>query len=341
MLRAAIIGAGAVSRAHSGAYQLARTTGLASVDAVVDPDLAAAESLAGLVGAARTERDYRRALEDKSIDVVDICLPPYLHCTVTLDALNAGKHVILEKPIAITLEEADRMLECAKRTGKRFFVMLNQRFMPCHSRAKQLLESGGIGRPFLAIATCIGDELGRMNDPSSWKGTSKYAGGGILADTGTHFVDLLQYFFGVPTVVSATTKRLVVRERNKAEDTCVVTFEYPGLIAEFTGTYAASANSWEETKDIYGEEGSLHINNASPNSSLSITRKKGRPLPVDVESWGSDWWRLSVERGVLHFLNCIEADTEPVVYPEDARRCLQTILAAYESAKLGRPLALC
>jgi len=335
-MKIGVIGAGAVSRVHINAYSKRQDVQIAGI---ADLNEKAAKALADKYEVPQITVDYHHFLEDKSIQVVDICLPHFLHHQVTLEAFEAGKDVILEKPISMTIEEADDMITTAEKKGRRFFVALNQRFLPAHQRAKELLSNGEIGKPFFCLAVCIGDEMPRMDDPTSWKGTWDKAGGGAMADTGTHFIDLMHYFFGLPNAVTATMKRLVVTAENKADDCSTVTLEFPdNFMAEVVVTYAATSDIWSEKKDIYGLNGSIHICNEAEKP-LFIVKDKGSPQYLEVEH-NPVWWEYSVGRGVNHFVDCILQDKEPIVRPEEAKLTLQTILSAYRASKEGRRLEL-
>jgi predicted dehydrogenase len=200
MLKIGIIGAGAVVQgAHVKAFQGRRDV---EVVGIADPNEAYRARVGASLGCSRLYEDYRRLLDDRSVQALDICLPHFMHEGVVIEALSAGKDVLLEKPIALSLDQADRMMGAATKSGRQFFVALNERFFPAHRELKRIIDSGEHGRPFLALAQIVGDELTRMNDPSSWKGDWSKAGGGALIDTGTHIMDLMLWWFGRPRSVA-------------------------------------------------------------------------------------------------------------------------------------------
>ncbi|MBM3501332.1 MAG: Gfo/Idh/MocA family oxidoreductase, partial [Armatimonadetes bacterium] len=257
-LRVGLVGAGSISRLHLRAY--VENPHVVDVR-VADPDPGARERLAGEYGLiSRVEDSYEALLADAEIDLIDICAPHHLHHPVALAALKAWKHVITEKPIALNLKQADEMIAAARKAKKRLFVALNQRMFPAHVKAKQIIDEGEIGKPFLGIVNVIGNEFDRMNDPSSWKGDVRLAGGGALIDTGYHAVYMLQHFLGPARAVTAMTKRLRVEPKNKGDDTSVVALEMPnGAVGSITVTYAATGDHWTETRQIIGPQGSLFI----------------------------------------------------------------------------------
>lgn len=327
-LKIGMIGAGGVARVHALEYDENKETELI---AIADIDDKAKEEFVRTFSVKKVVSDYREILKDTSIDVIDICLPHFLHKEVTVAALKAGKDMILEKPIASTLDDADEMIETAAREGRQFFVALNQRFLPAHQKLKEMLERGDCGKPFLALGIIIGDELARMNRRDNWKGSWDKAGGGALIDTGMHIIDLMHYFFGIPKTVNCGFGRFVVEHENKGDDNVVVILEYDDMIANIVVTYSAISDNWSEKKDIYLTNASLHVISEAEKPLYKI-ENKGEPRYIDVPH-DTNWWVYSVRRGIAHFIDCVINNREPLVKPEDARMALHTILRAYKAAR--------
>lgn len=335
-LKVGLIGVGDVARAaHMPSY--ARNPKV-EVLAVADPDTLSAQSLVEQYGIPKAVTDYQELLADPAIEAVDLCVPHHLHYQITMDALNAGKHVICEKPIALTLEEADRMIEAAHELGLWLLVTLNQRFMPIHRKVKEMLSSGQLGKPFLVNAFITGDVLLLLNDPYHWKGTWDRSGGGAFFDTGTHLVDLMHYWFGMPSAVTGTFKRLIARPENKADDNACVTLEYDDdLVANLVVSYSVEHEPWSEKKFIYGSGGDISMINEAAVPIFHM--ENGTPRIVEVEH-EADWWAWSHDLALKHFVNVILEGIEPAVTAEDARAALKTILTAYQSGREGRRLRI-
>ncbi len=308
------------------------------VTAIADPDQQAAGVLAERYGIGLVVADYHELLDDGSIGAFDICVPHNLHYQITMDALNAGKHVIMDKPIAMSLDEADRMIAAAHELGLWLLVVLNQRFIPAHRKIRQMIDEGRLGTPFLVNAILAGDVLARMNDPYDWKGNRDRSGGGAFFDTGTHIVDLMHYWFGAPTAVNATLKRLVVSADNKPDDNAAVTLEYGDeMIANLIVSYTMDNEPWSEKKFIYGTGGNISMISEAIVPMFYV--RNNVPEMVEVEH-EADWWSWSIDRALRHFTDCILDGAEPYVTAEDARAALKTVLAAYESAREGRRVAV-
>lgn len=331
-LRVGLIGAGAIAHAHLRAY-LSNSV----VDEVLIADANEAvlqDVLKRYPRIKKTFKDYKQMIEDEPIDVVDICTPHYLHHPIAIYALKAGKDVICEKPIAMTLGEADDMINTAKEMGRRLFISMNQRFMPYHKKAKMLIEDGAIGRPFLAVFNIMGNEFERMNDPNSWKGSWDKAGGGAMIDTGYHAVYMMLHFLGKPKAITAVAKRLIVQPENKADDNTVAIFEFnDNALGTIAISYTVLSESWKEMRHIYGTEGSIHIRDDSPEPLILI--KENKQTAVEFGPLED-----SIKLAIGHFLDCIINDKEPEVTAEEARDALEVCLAIYESSRKGQRVIL-
>jgi predicted dehydrogenase len=333
-LHIGIIGAGFVGQVH-----LEAMLGHPDVDriSVADSDATVRETVARDYPAQRVEADYRSLLDDPTVDVIDVCLPHDLHHPVVLESFVAGKHVIADKPIANTVAEADEMMAAADEAGRRFYVALNQRFLPCHQRTKRLLADGYIGALSLATLAVAGDERPRMGTPGHWKGSWDRAGGGALADSGTHIVDLAHDWFGLATAVDCHLARHVIEAPDKADDTAALILEYPDLTVSLTVGYASGGQPWSETRSVWGESGAIHVRLEAADP-LDVWQD-GEQVPQHVEH-DPEWWPWSVERGLVHAVDAIAHDRDFAVTPADARAALRTIRAAYEAAGEGRRIVL-
>ncbi|MGQ9733345.1 MAG: Gfo/Idh/MocA family protein [Candidatus Zipacnadales bacterium] len=333
-LTVGLVGAGAISRPHMRAF--VESPYVVDVH-VADTRENVRHGLAAEYGLiTRTVADYKELLTDETIDVIDICTPHHLHHPIALAALKAGKHVITEKPIALTLKQADEMIAAAKRARRRLFVALSQRMFPAHIKAKQIIDAGEIGKPFLGVVNITGNEFARMNDPHNWKGDWKQAGGGALIDTGYHAVYMLQHFLGPAKTVTAMTKRLLVQPKNKGDDTSVIAFETAnGALGSITVTYCATGNAWTESRQIIGPQGSLFITDNPEDEVPLIGCVEGEIMPIKVHH-PPNVHQYGVRKVVEHFIECLVANRAPEVTAVEARAALATILAAYRSETEGR-----
>lgn len=334
MFTVGIVGAGAIADLHLRAYVQSEYVDRVEI---ADPSAEAREKAVGRFGIIKKAHDsFEALLENPDIQIIDLCTPHYLHCPQAVAALEAGKHVITEKPMALTVDECDQMLAAASRSGRRLFVALCQRMFPAHVKASQLISEGAIGQPFLGTINILGNEFTRMNDPGSWKGDWEKAGGGALFDTGYHAVYMLHHFFGGPAdAVTAIARRLRVTAENKADDTAIAALELPGpALGSITVTYIATGDRWTEERRIVGSEGSLLIRD-DPEDGYPLLLFRGEEIipvpvhtPLHVHPYG-------VARVLDHFLQCIVEDAEEQVTAQEARAAVAVCNAAYESERTG------
>lgn len=236
-----VVGAGDVADRHIEG--LVRASGV-WIAAVAEPNEERRAAFAKRYGVELASGDHRPILDSRSVDVVLILTPHDTHTEITLDALNAGKHVICEKPMAPRLEDCDRMLEAAARCGRSLWVTHTLRSDFFYRIASARLSAGALGRLIGASFRWFTDELGRLEDPAHWKGTRDRSGGGVLIDGGCHVADLANGFFGPARRVHAFGKRLVAKRESVAEDTAAfsIEFESGALASALLGFTAGS--SW-------------------------------------------------------------------------------------------------
>ncbi len=305
----------------------------ARVTALVDTKREAARRLAEQFGIDRrlVWTDWRRMLREAEVDAVAVCVPNFLHYEVTLGCCRAKKHVMVEKPIARTLQEADGMIDAARRAGVRLMVEQTQRFDPAHEVAKALLDSGRLGR----IHTLRG-RLGHAG-PEYWSRTSPWytrraqSGGGALMDLGIHLVDLLLWLSG-KSVKRLCASAATIEKRVPVEDTA-------SLLMEFTdGTLGSCEVSW--TTRVYevmtwfqGERGKLTTaNDRAHPVSVQWARTTGDPnKPRGAEVYpevprASRWGGAYAQ-----FVDSVLHARPPGVSGEDGRRALEVVTAAYRS----------
>jgi len=332
MLKVGVIGAGSVMRAaHAGAYEGRDDVRVA---AIAEPVAEWRQALGERLGCDVFFDSYEELLARADVDAVDICLPHWLHGPTVMAALNAGKHVILDKPIALSLAEADEMIATAKAKDLKFFVALNQRFHAPHREMHAICAGGTEGQPFLAIMHVLGDEFANMNNPGHWKGDKEKAGGGALLDTGTHIFDLSRWWFGRPKTISCQGGRFVVEPENKAEDNVIVTLGYDHMMVNLLVSYTACSDPWTEDKAIYFRDASYHLS-FDPDRALRKVTGKGAGEPIAVQAEEA-WWSASVSACVSHFLDCILGKATPEYGPEAAREVLELLELAYTAMREGR-----
>jgi predicted dehydrogenase len=329
VITVAILGGGFMGASHAANYKA--LGGRVRVKTVASRPSARAASVAESVGADLIA-DLDGVIRDPEIDIVDVCLPTPLHREVTEAALAAGKHVFLEKPIALTLEDADAIVGAAERSEGLFMVGLVLRFWPEYVELRRRVAAGELGRP-LAVST---HRLSPPADWNEWMGDDAQSGG-VPVDLLVHDFDQMNWLLGVPRRVYARAPVpghvVAVVEydgaHGVAEGSMAMPRSYPfssnvrvlceGGVAE----YAFSAAPAEEGGNIGAS--------AAPRG-LRLYPADGEPVTVAVESadpWGPE---------IAYFIECVEQGRQPEQGTgEQARTALAVSLAASRSLASGRP----
>ena len=347
----AIVGCGVIGPFHArGIAALPNAELRAAVDVVPER----ARKLAADFG-AEPYTDLDAALERRDIDVVCVCVPSGLHAEVGVHAAEAGKHVLVEKPIDITLEAADRLIGACRRQGVKLAVISQRRFEPGVQRLRAALDDGRLGRLLLGDAVIKWYRTQEYYDSGAWRGTWALDGGGALMNQGVHYVDLLQWMMGPVERVYA--RCATAAHAIEVEDLALAlltfangahgliegsTAVYPGLPErlEISGTggtviiEAGEVKVWE-FKDEKGEVGAY-------GAKLS-TAATPQEAEEQVVAAAADPAALQIAGHRAQLADMIEAiatDRDPAITGEDARKPLEIILAIYESSRTGRPVAL-
>ena len=335
-LRIGIVGAGRTGSRR--ARQLERYPDVQLVG-IADPNRSARDKFSRTFGARLAVSDHRRLASDKGVDVLYVCSPPASHGPIAVDCLQAGKHVICEEPMAVTMAQADEMMSAAETAGRRLFIALAHRYDPAYQEVARLVDAGEVGYPFLTLASHLRNDLDRLNDWHDWLGTWETGGGGVLMRYGSAIIDLLQYFLGEVGAVSAVCTRFATQPLNKAEDSCLLGLEFvDDAAAEVAITGAARYSAWPGDYsgaamrlEVYGLEGSIQATSSPPRL---ITVMKDSTHKIISESEIDTGLPNDMDRD---FLDCmLQEDGEPLVGPEDARSALKVILAGYKSSQMKR-----
>lgn len=323
-VRIGLIGAGGIAGAHVAGYR--RNPDTVTFAAIADPVRANAERRRGDDLDVRIHADYREMIAAGGLDAVDICLPHHLHAAAIIAAADAGLHVLCEKPLCLTRAEADAITAAVQRSGITVMCAHNQLFQPAVAAAKEMVDSGALGRVYEVRTT---DSFYNDFTPESmgWRASAKTAGGGELIDTGYHPLYLLQHLAGgSPVAVTAmlSRHRLAFME---GEDSAQVLVRYDnGVVGHVTTSWAYEPAVGTEKFSLVGEKGSL-----SSDGTTLVSRLRGEePVQTSFEPVHE----FAAE--IAHFADSIRSGTRPLQTHEDGIDVLGVILAAYESAQSGR-----
>ncbi|MCY4019554.1 MAG: Gfo/Idh/MocA family oxidoreductase [Chloroflexi bacterium] len=272
------------------------------------------------------ETDYRAVLEDETLDAVYIALPHHLHAEVAAASAEAGKHILLEKPMANSLEEADRILAAQKRAGVKLMLGFTHRFHAELETAKRLIDAGELGQVTLAV-----DIMTTGGQIPGWFWQKEQAGGGVLHVNGAHSFDRLRWLLG-SEIVEVFAYAETYDARKTVEDSTVVAMRFEN------GAMGTTIHNWvvdfalpfKCDLDVYGSGGAIRIDTWKAlefsNAHHSWLQRRERDDTFQKE--------------IGEFVGAILEDRDPCVTGEDGRRSLACVQAAYESARSGKPVRL-
>lgn len=333
-IRFGLIGCGRVSPRH---VQSIAELG-ARLVAVADVITSRAERVAKEQH-AEAYADYRRMLERQDIDVINICTPSGMHAQMTIEALQAGKHVIVEKPMALNLLDADRMIATAKSTGKKLGVVLQNRYNPPMQDLRRLVDQNRLGKLLLGNATV------RWYRPQEyyedgWHGTWAMDGGALMNQS-IHHIDALQWLMGEVESVFAYTATLA--HTMQAEDVGVAIIRFAsGALGVVEGSTVTYPENLEGSVALFGERGSVKVGGTALNRKVFwkvegeleherelLTRDQVDPPSV---------YGFSHKAVIADMLDALEHNREPRTNGPVARQSVALVLAMYESARTGKPV---
>jgi predicted dehydrogenase len=327
-----LVGLGQISRAHRAGY--ARAGDRARVVAVCDQDGERAAAAAAELG-ARAYTSLDDMLGDQDVAAVDLTLPHDVHFAAASAALSAGRHVLVEKPLALSSDECRSLIEQARESRLALGVAENTRFVAAYLAVERLLRSGALGEPRLARTFISGSEVQRLSDTSLWKGRQAGSGGGTIIDAGPHSFYLLRWLLGELATVRAFHHRLVAE--SEVDDHAVVAGRLrSGAIYSTEYTFTAEI-PWGERLELYGSEGSVIVDQLSQPPALHYSGpgdREGRAL-ADVPFNPGGWKVDSVAAGVLDFVDAVQAGRAPTVSGDDGLHGVLVAERAYESAAAG------
>lgn len=342
--KVALLGAGFIAEIHLESYQ--RFVPEAEVVAVYTRNPERAEAFARKHHIGRWYSDLEAAIRESDCDVVDICIPNFLHHQAVLTAAAAGRHVILEKPMAMNLEEADEMIAACARANRKLMYAEELCFAPKYERVRKLVQEGAVGSIYQMR------QAERHSGPhSDWFYDIAQSGGGALMDLGCHGIAWFRWMLGGRPAVRAVQAHmqtgLIHGARTRAEENVICTVEFEG------GAIGVVENSWakyggmDDRVEVYGTGGVIYADLFQGNSALTYS-EKGYGYAMEkagsTQGWTFTIFEEAFNQGypqeLRHFIDCIREDRTPLVTGEDGRAVLEVICAAYASARRGQRIEL-
>jgi predicted dehydrogenase len=329
-LKVAILGAGLIAPNHAAGFQ--EVPNLAQVVAVCDIDNKNAENLAALFD-ARVCTDYHEILATPEIDLVDVLLPHHLHYPVAMDIIAAKKHLLLEKPVAVTYRQSMEIYEAAKKAGIYFGVAENTRFIQAYIEAEKIIRTGRLGDITLVRTFLPANERMRLSSDDFW-GKKISQGGGTLIDSGPHTFYLLKWLFGEVKELNAFTSQ-IYNVDSEVEDNADVRGKLT-CGADFLSSFTFTAEiPHSERLEVYGTSGSLVVDQlVNPPVKFYAEPVDFDGIPVEGPEYDPMCWHyFSIVEEVKDFVHTVVENRPPTVDPLDCCYAVKVIEKAYESVK--------
>ena len=334
-LRVAILGAGLIAPNHAAGFQ--EVSDLVQVVTVCDTNRENAENLA-IMFDAQVSSDYREVLADPRVDMVDVLLPHHLHHEVAMQAIRAKKHLLLEKPVAVTYGQSLEICEAAKQAGIHFGVAENTRYIRAYIEADKLLRSGKLGQITLVRTFLPANERMRLSSGDFWGKKTCY-GGGTLIDSGPHTFYLLKWFFGeVKELVAFSTQLYHVE--SEVEDNADVRGRL-ACGADFLSSFSFTTEiPHSERLEMYGTTGSLIVDQlANPPVKFYAEPVDFDGSPVEGPEYDPMGWHyFSIVEEVKDYVQSLFEGRSPKVDPLDCCYAVKVIEKAYQSVRNGNQL---
>ncbi len=341
-VKVGIIGSGFEADIHAESFRIMPDE--AEVVAVASPPGCGAEKLAKKYGIPRVFTDYKEMLGEDDIEMVTIAAPNFLHAEMTIDIANAGKHVVCEKPLCMTLEEAEVMIETCKKKGVLLMYAEELFFTPKYVKAKQMADEGAFGKVYL-----VKQSEKHFGPHAGWFWDVEQSGGGVFMDMGCHGIAFCYWFLGRPKIKNVYCQMAthVHSDKTKGEDDSICIIEFADGAIGLVEDSWARRGGMEDRIEVYGEGGvtyaDLHMGNALPTYSETgygyVVEKapstKGWTYPVFEELWN-----YGFPQEMHHFARCVRGKDEPQATGEDGRVVQEVLYAGYQSAGTGRKVEL-
>ncbi len=340
--KVAILGAGFITDIHMESYH--RFVPEADVVAVYARKIDKAKAFAEKYKIPKWYDDIDKVINDSGCEVVDICLPNYLHAEATLKAAAAGKHVIIEKPLAVTLEEADAMIAACKKAGVKLMYAEELCFAPKYERVRQMVNEGAIGKVYM-----LKQSEKHSGPHTDWFYDIKFSGGGVIMDMGCHALGWFRWMLNnaKATAVYASMATVLHKERTKGEDNSIIIVEFENGVTAIAEDSWAKHGGMDDRCEVHGTGGVMYADLFMGNSAVTYS-KNGYGYAMEkadtTVGWSFTVFEEAFNQGypheLKHFIECVQQNKQPLVTGEDGRAVLEIIYAAYASAGEGKKISL-
>ena len=316
----------------------------AEVVAIASPTPGNAAKLGKKFGIPAVYLDYREMLKQPDIEMVTITAPNRLHCQMTVDIANAGKHVICEKPLCMTLEEADLMIETCQKQGVLLMYAEELYFTPKYVKAKEMMDQGAFGKVYL-----VKQSEKHFGPHAPWFWDVNQSGGGVFMDMGCHGIAFTYWFLDRPKLKKVTARMgtYVHGDITKGDDNSICILEFENGAVGMVEDSWARRGGMDDRIEVYGNEGvtyaNLHMGNA-----LQTYSEKGYGYAVEKAPSTQGWtypvfdelFNYGFPQEMVHFARCVRGKETCIATGEDGRFVQEVLYAGYQSAGLEQTVQM-
>jgi myo-inositol 2-dehydrogenase/D-chiro-inositol 1-dehydrogenase len=337
-----ILGAGFISDIHLESYH--RFVPEAEVVAVYARNKERAQTFASKFHIPMVFDNLDAAIAESGCEVVDICLPNFLHAEATIKAAQAGKHVIIEKPLAVTLEEADQMIEACRKANVKLMYAEELCFAPKYERVRTLVKEGAVGNVYM-----LKQSEKHSGPHSEWFYDVNRSGGGVLMDMGCHGIAWFRWMLGNAKVKSvyASMQTVLHNKITRGEDNSVLIIEFENGVTGVVENSWAKHGGMDDKSEVYGTDGVIYADLFLGNAALAYSNT-GYGYAMEKAGSTTGWsfpifeevFNQGYPHELKHFIQCVQNNEQPLVTGDDGRAVLEIIYAAYASAGQGKKIDL-
>src|SRR6202166_5182385 len=341
-VKVGIIGSQFEADIHAASFKIASEH--AEVVAVASPTPGNASALANKYGITRVFTDYREMLKERNIEMVTIAAPNKLHAQMAADCAQAGKHVVCEKPLAMTIEECEQMIHVTRQAGVLLLYAEELFFTPKYLKAKEMADDGAFGKIHL-----IKQSEKHFGPHSPWFWDVNRSGGGALMDLGCHGIAFCYWFLGRSPIKSVYCQMgtYVHGDKTKAEDESLCILEFANGAVGLVEDSWARRGGMDDRIEVFGDSGvtyaNLHMGNALPTFS-----ENGYGYAVEKAPTTTGWtypvfeelWNYGFPQEMAHFSRCVRGKEMPQATGEDGVVVMEALYAGYASAGEGHKKVL-
>ena len=285
--------------------------------------------------------NFSKLMKNNDVDIINLCTPSGMHAQQTIEAAKAGKHVVTEKPMALTLKGADKMIEECKTNNVRLFVIKQNRYNPPIKKLKGAIDKGRFGNIFLANTTVRWSRSQEYYDKDSWRGTHRMDGG-VIMNQASHHIDLLRWLIG--PVESVFAKIGTLAHDIEVDDTAIVVLRFKnGALGTIEATTGIFPKNLEGSVSVFGTKGSAKVGGSCVNDMGVWDFKDFENEDDDIMKFckiPTDVFAYSHREVFKNIIGAIKTDKDPLISGLEGRKTLELILAIYKSARPGKEVRL-